>query len=150
VVAAVLSMAFVGFIFSGFGLLIASKARNMQTFQAVSMAITMPMTFLSGAYIPLLALPVPLQWVGRFNPMTYAVHFFRHVIMDIRDEQTEALLAAEQTILTFGGFAVTPAVSVLVLAAFGAVFLTLSTITFARMDFSKMNRSAAKAGDFWG
>jgi len=150
VVAAILSMVFVGFVFSGFGLLVASKARNMQTFQAVSMAITMPMTFLSGAYIPLSSLPVPLQWVGRFNPMTHAVHFFRRVIMDTRDEQTEALLAAEQEILTFGGHAVTLAISILILAAFGAVFLTLSTMTFARMDFSKMNRGKGKGGDFWG
>ena len=149
-VAAVLSMAFVGFVFSGFGLFIASKAKNMQTFQAVSMAITMPMTFLSGAYIPLSSLPAPLQWVGRFNPMTYAVHFFRNLVMDARDERAEALLAAEREILVFGDFAVTPAIALLILAAFGAVFLFLSTMGFARMDFSKMSRGKAKGSDFWG
>jgi len=150
VVLAVLSMVFVGFIFAGFGLLIASKAKNMQTFQAVSMAVTMPMTFISGAYIPLSSLPVPLQWVGRFNPMTYAVHFFRELIMNVRDDSVVSLLEAEQKILSFGSFSVTPAFSVLVLAVFGAVFLLLSTITFTNVDFSKMHRNKAEAADFWG
>ena len=149
VVAAILSMVFVGFIFAGLGLFIASKAKNMQTFQSVSMAITMPMTFISGAYIPLSALPMPLQWVGRINPMTYAVHFFRQVIMDRRDPTIEALLAAEQTILTIAGVAITPFLAVLILAAFGALFLLLSTVTFARLDFSRMNRSKEAAADFW-
>ena len=150
VVVAVASMIFVGFIFAGLGLLLASKAKNMQAFQAISMAITMPMTFISGAYIPLSALPVPLQWVGRFNPMTYAVHFFRRAIMDIRDEHIDGLLAAEQEILRFGSFIVTPALSVFILMVFGAIFLLLSTVTFAKLDFSKMNRNKADAGDFWG
>ena len=147
---AVVSMVFVGFIFAGFGLLVASKAKNMQAFQAISMAITMPMTFISGAYIPLAALPLPLQWVGRLNPMTYAVHFFRHAIMDIRDENVEAILAAEQEILRFGSLTVTPVLAILILAVFGAVFLLLSTATFARLDFSRMNRNKADAQNFWG
>jgi len=150
VAVAVALMIFVGFTFAGFGLLLASKARNMQTFQAMSMAITMPMTFISGAYIPLSALPIPLQWVGRFNPMTYAVHFFRNAIMDIRDEHVEALLAAEQEILRFGALTVTPALAVAILAVFGAAFLCLSTMTFSRLDFSKMNRNKGDADSFWG
>lgn len=149
VVFTILSMIFVGLVFAGFGLLIASKAKNMQTFQAVSMAITMPMTFISGAYIPLASLPVVLQWVGRFNPMTYAVHFFRELTLDIRDDHTAALLSSEQGILQFWGFNITPAVSMLILAVFGAVFLFLSTITFTRVDFSKMNRNKMDAVDMW-
>ena len=150
VIAATLSMVFVGFIFAGFGLLIACKSKNMQTFQAVSMAITMPMTFISGAYIPLSRLPVPLQWVGRFNPMTYAVHFFRESVMDIRGEDVDALLAAEQAILTFGNLVITPFLSIIILAVFGAIFLLLSTITFTNVDFSKMHRNKVDAADFWG
>jgi len=150
VVVAVLFMIFVGFVFAGLGLLIASKAKNMQAFQAVSMAITMPMTFISGAYIPLAALPTILQWIGRINPMTYAVHFFRHAIMDTRGDHEQALLIAEQEILSFGALTITPALALPILAAFGVAFLLLSTATFARLDFSKLNRNKADAGDFWG
>jgi len=144
------SMAFVGLIFAGFGLLIATKSKNMQTFQAVSMAITMPMTFISGAYIPLSSLPVPLQWVGRFNPMSYAVHFFREIAIDSSDIQMEMILAMEQELVfQFWGLNITPTVSVLILMIFGVVFLFLSTLTFTRVDFSKMHRNKMDAVDMW-
>jgi len=149
VVLVILSMAFVGLIFAGFGLLLASKSKNMQTFQALSMAITMPMTFISGAYIPLFSLPVALQWVGRFNPMTYAVHFFRDVAIVSGDDIMMQTLALEQEVLQFWELSITPLLSVLILAVFGAVFLFLSTMTFTRIDFSKMNRNAADAVDMW-
>jgi len=144
------AMAFVGLIFAGFGLLMASKAKNMQTFQALSMAVTMPMTFISGAYIPLFSLPVALQWVGRFNPMTYAVHFFRDIAIVSRDEVMEYTLMREQEILQFWGLNITPTVAILILVVFGAVFLFLSTMTFTRIDFSKMNRNKMDAVDMWG
>jgi len=150
VILVVVSMIFVGLVFSGFGLMIASKSRNMQTFQAVSMAITMPMTFISGAYIPLSALPTALQWVGRFNPMSYAVHFFRSIAIDSTDPGMEAILAMEQEIIfTFWGITITPMMSIFFLLAFGVVFLILSTITFTRVDFSKMARNKADAVDMW-
>lgn len=145
------TMAFVGLIFAGFGLLIATKSKNMQTFQAVSMAITMPMTFISGAYIPLSSLPTVLQWVGRFNPLSYAVHLFRDVAIVSGDETMAFLLALEQSeIFTFWGVEITPAISTLILIVFGAIFLTLSTISFARLDFSRMNRNVMDAVDMWG
>jgi len=144
------SMAFVGLIFAGFGLLIASKSKNMQTFQTVSMAITMPMTFISGAYIPLSSLPVSLQWVGRFNPMTYAVHVFRDIAIVAQDEATAMLLYMEQEqIFNFWGLTITPAISAMILVVFGAIFLLLSTLTFARLDFSRMHRNKMDAVDFW-
>jgi len=149
VILVILSMAFVGLIFAGFGLLMASKSKNMQTFQALSMALTMPMTFISGAYIPLFSLPVALQWVGRFNPMTYAVHFFRDVAIVSGDEVMVYTLAREQEVLQFWGVTITPLVAVLILVVFGAVFLFLSTMTFTRIDFSKMNRNVMDAVDMW-
>ena len=150
VVMVIVSMVFVGLIFAGFGLLIASKAKNMQTFQAVSMAITMPMTFISGAYIPLSALPNALIWVGRFNPMSHAVHFFRDIALDRPDAEAMTILAMEQEIVfQFWILTITPMGSIIFLVAFGAIFLTLSTITFTYLDFSKMARNKADAVDMW-
>jgi len=144
------SLAFVGLIFAGFGLLIASKSKNMQTFQAVSMAITTPMTFISGAYIPLSSLPTPLQWVGRLNPMSYAVHFFRDIAIVSRDAQMEMILAMEQEVIfQFWGLNITPTISILILVVFGAIFLFLSTLTFTRVDFSKMHRNKMDAMDMF-
>jgi ABC-2 type transport system permease protein len=149
VVYAILIMMFVGLIFAGFGLFIATVSKNIQTFQAVTMAITMPMTFMSGAYIPLSMLPDILKWVGYFNPMTYAVNLFRAVTLEKLDLTTEQLVN-EGLALEIGSFTVTPIMSLAILAIFGMVFLALSTRAFVKLDFSRMNRNKddSIAGEF--
>ena len=139
VVYSILAMVFVGLVFAGFGLLLATKAKNIQTFQAVSMAITMPMTFLSGAYIPLSMLNDVLANIAYFNPMTYAVAFFRTIVLE-KTGLPLADLVNEELAFEIGGLVIYPMTSILILLAFGAVFLVLSTIAFVRVDFSKMNR----------
>jgi len=142
------AMIFVGLVFSGFGLFIATNTKSTQTFQVVSMALTMPMTFLSGAYIPVMSLPSALQVIARFNPLTYAVMLFRGISLEVMDLPAEMLLQADIAI-QIGDFVVTPMIAALFLLGFGVLFLFLSTVTFARTDFSKMSRSAGDAVD-WG
>jgi ABC-2 type transport system permease protein len=140
IVIAILAMAFVGLVFAGFGLFIASKTKSTRTFQVVSMAITMPMTFISGAYIPLSLLPDALVTISYFNPMTYAVAFFRTIVLEKTNLPREQLIN-EELAFQIGSFTVTPFLSMLILLAFGAVFLVLSTSSFMKTDFSKMNRN---------
>jgi len=137
----IVAMIFIGFVFSGFGLFMATNTKNTQTFQIVSMAITMPMTFLSGAYIPLEMLPRTLQIVSFFNPLTYAVLLFRTVSLEGWNLPTDQLIA-NGLAMQIGDFVVTLWISVLFLLGFGALFLLLATRSFARTDFSKMSRSA--------
>ena len=139
-----LLMIFVGLVFAGFGLFIATNTKNIQTFQIVSMAITMPMTFISGAYIPFSLLPKTLVYVGYFNPMTYAVALFRTVALEKTSLSSEELLA-EQLALQIGGIVVMPWLAMLILFVFGLLFMVLSTLTFVRTDFSRMNRNKANS-----
>ena len=147
VVYIIAAMIFVGFVFSGFGLFLATKAKSTQTFQVVSMAITMPMTFLSGAYIPISYLPDTLRYIAYFNPLTYAVMLFRTVSLEVTDLSTELLLEA-QLAIEIRDFVVTPWISILILLGFGSLFLLLSTLSFARTDFSKMSRNVGEAIEF--
>jgi len=137
----ILAMLFVGFVFSGFGLFMATKTKSTQTFQIVSAAITMPMTFLSGAYIPLNSLPDIPRIIGYFNPLTYAVMLFRTISLEQLGASNAELLG-QQMAIEIGNFVVTPLISGLFLLGFGTVFLLLATMSFARTDFSKMSRSA--------
>ena len=133
-------MLFVGLVFAGFGLLVATKSKNIQTFQAVSLAITMPMTFLSGAYLPFSMLPDQLRWVGYFNPLTYAVSLFRAISLEKLDLPI-AELVQEDLAFEIGRITIGPLESFGILIVFGVAFLTLSTLAFMRVDFSKMNRN---------
>lgn len=141
-------MILVGLVFSGLGLFLAALVKNSQTFQVVITAISMPLTFLCGAYIPLSLLPSALKVVAYLNPMTYTTATFRTIILEKTDLTTQQLLA-EQLAFKFGDFVVTPSISLLIVLIFGGIFLALSTIVFNKVDFSRINRSKSKDEDIW-
>ena len=141
-------MIVVGLVFSGLGLFIAALVKNSQTFQIVITAITMPLTFLCGAYIPLSMLPKILQYVAYFNPMTYTTAFFRTIILEKTSLTTDQLVA-QQLAFKIGNFVITPPISMAIVVVFGIVFLLLSTFVFSKVDFSRINRSKSKEADIW-
>lgn len=141
-------MILVGLVFSGLGLFLAALVKNAQTFQVIEMAVTMPLTFLCGAYVPLSILPRALQYVAYLNPMTYTTAFFRAVILEKLSLPAEELIL-EQLAFRIGGIVITPWVSLGITAAFGALFLMLSTHVFSRVDFSRVSRSKLPDSDIW-
>lgn len=143
------SMIFIGIVFSGVGLFLATKVRNGQTFQIVKTAVTMPLTFLSGAYVPLSMLPGSLKFVAYLNPMTYATAFFRMIVLE-KGNLPVSQLIKEGLVVEINGFAITPIMTFGVILVIGLVFLLLSTISFVNTDFSRLNRSATDANALWG
>ncbi|WP_298836779.1 ABC transporter permease [Clostridium sp.] len=141
-------MIVVGLVFSGLGLFLATLVKDSQTFQIVVTAITMPLTFLCGAYIPLSLLPKVLQYVAYFNPMTYTTAFFRTIILEKTNLTTNQLIA-EQLAFKIGNFVITPIISMVIVLIFGMIFLLLSTFVFSKVDFSKINRSKSKEADIF-
>lgn len=144
-----LSMIFIGMVFSGVGLFMATKVRNGQTFQIVKATVTMPLTFLSGAYIPLSMLPDTLRAIAYINPMTYATAFFRMIVLEKANLSTEELIR-EGLIIDINGFAITPIMTFGIILLIGVIFLLLSTISFVKTDFSRLNRSATDGNEIWG
>ncbi len=143
------SMIFIGIVFSGVGLFLATKVRNGQTFQIVKTAVTMPLTFLSGAYVPLSMLPGSLKFVAYLNPMTYATAFFRMIVLEKGNLPVSELIK-EGLVVEINGFAITPIMTFGVILVIGLVFLLLSTISFVKTDFSRLNRSSTDANALWG
>jgi ABC-2 type transport system permease protein len=144
-----LSMIFIGIVFSGVGLFLATKVRNGQTFQIIKTAVTTPLTFLSGAYIPIAMLPGSLKFVAYFNPMTYATAFFRMIVLEKTGLPISDLIK-EGLVIEINGFAITPFMTFAIILMIGLVFLILSTISFVKTDFSRLNRSATDANALWG
>lgn len=144
-----LAMICVGLVFSGVGLYMATMVKNGQTFQIVKTAVTMPLTFISGAYIPLDMLPNALKYIAYINPMTYATAFFRMIVLEKSSLPTKDLIN-EGLAISIHGFAVTPVMSFGIILLIGIVFLILSTNSFVRTDFSRLNRSSSDASAIWG
>ncbi len=141
-------MILVGLVFSGLGLFLAALVKNSQTFQIVIAAISMPLTFLCGAYIPISLLPNILKTVAYLNPMTYTTAFFRTIILEKTSLTTEQLVG-EQLAFEIGGLTITPPMSMAIVVVFGIVFLLLATSVFSKVDFSRINRSKSKEADIW-
>jgi len=139
-IAIIAFMIVVGLVFSSFGLFLATSVNNPQTFQIMSTAITIPITFLCGVYIPLNLLPDGLQYAALFNPMTYAAAFFRALSLEKLTIPTDELVA-EQLAFRIKDVIITPQWSLLIVIGFGLLFLTLATIAFTKVDFSKINRT---------
>jgi len=59
------------------GYVIGSLAPSVRTALVIGMVVFYPMTFLSGAAIPLEVLPETIQRVAQFLPLTYAVRLLR-------------------------------------------------------------------------
>lgn len=144
-----ISMISIGLVFSGIGLFLATKVRNGQTFQIIKTAVAMPLTFLSGAYIPLSMLPVTLRYFAYFNPMTYATAFFRMIVLE-RTHLSTAELVNEELAISINGFIVRPMMSFAIILIIGLVFLLLSTSSFINTDFSRLNRSKSDGDALWG
>jgi ABC-2 type transport system permease protein len=95
------------------GTFFSAFARNeFQIVQFIPLVI-IPQIFLSGLFIPMSQLPVVLQWISKFLPLTYGV------------EGIEALMLQGQSLLDIGK-------DIGVLVAYSLVLLMLASLTLRR------------------
>jgi len=69
------------FAFIPLGLLVGSTARDMRTAPAISNLLFFPLTFLSGAAMPLYLMPGWLKQLAGFLPATYALELLQAIIL---------------------------------------------------------------------
>lgn len=69
------------FSFIGIGTMISAIASKQETAMTVMMTLTFPMLFLSGAMFPIQQMPMVMQWISKFIPLTYAVEALRKCIV---------------------------------------------------------------------
>jgi ABC-2 type transport system permease protein len=73
-------MFLIAIFFTGLGLAIASKMKDMHGFQLIMNFLIMPIFFLSGALFPLENLPQAIYFISRIDPLTYGVDGLRGTI----------------------------------------------------------------------
>jgi ABC-2 type transport system permease protein len=129
------AMVITGLTFSALGLFLATLARQSASFQVMISAVTMPLTFLSGAYIPTTVMPAFLTPIVYINPLTYVTAMFRFISMQMESLSPDQLVKAGVA-FNWGGFIVTPIIGLFITIAIGAVFLVLCVMKFNKADFS--------------
>lgn len=130
-------MLLVGATFSALGLYLAALAKESTTFQVLITVVTMPLTFLSGAYIPTTVLPSLLHPVVYLNPLTYATSLFRYAALHM-ESLTPAELIRSGVAFDVHGFVVLPWHGAVITLAIGATFLFLCVRQFRNADFSRV------------
>lgn len=80
---AFLMMFVISFSFMAMGLVIATKLKEIESFQKISRFTTMPMWFLSGGFYPVSNAPAWLQVLVFVNPLTYSVDIMRTLLTDV-------------------------------------------------------------------
>lgn len=121
--------------FSAVGLFLATVSRNSPAFQTISSMIMMPLTFVSGAYIPTTIIPSFLLLIVYINPLTYTTSIFRYIALGA-NKMTEAELVKEGIAFQIGSFTITPVMGLLITVLIGTFFFAICVMKFNKADFS--------------
>ncbi len=130
-------MASVGITFSSIGLFLATLAKNSTTFQVMITAFTLPLTFLSGAYIPTTVMPEIIRPLVYINPLTYTTSIFRYITLKMESLSTDALLKAGVA-FDLNGFVIKPYFGLAIILTMGLLFFILCVHQFNKADFSQV------------
>ncbi|HEY4094887.1 MAG TPA: ABC transporter permease [Baekduia sp.] len=90
------------FTITAFGVMVAVRIKQMQSFMGVMQMIVMPMFFLSGALYPVSGLPAWLAVLNRLDPLTYAVDPMRRLVFSHLDISAAARLALDPGVTWWG------------------------------------------------
>ncbi|MQA87210.1 MAG: ABC transporter permease subunit [Streptosporangiales bacterium] len=121
------------FTLTAFGVMMAARIKNMQSFFAIVQMALMPMFFLSGALFPLSGLPSWLGALTRINPLTYAVDPMREAVFGHLDVGADAARMLN-TGVTWFGWRVPTALELAMVAAIGVVMLGIAIAQFRRTE----------------
>jgi len=108
------------------GVLLATRIRSMEAFQAVMQMLMFPMVFLSGVFFPLQGLPAWMNILVKLNPATYGVAPIRQVVLGATPSSTFAINLFGHTLSLWENIAL--------LAVFGAVMILLAMWSFSHQE----------------
>jgi ABC-2 type transport system permease protein len=117
------------FSITAFGVMIAARIKQMQSFMGVMQMIVTPMFFISGALFPTADLPGWLAVLNRLDPITYAVSPMRTLIFDNLNLSAEASHTLNPPITWFG-WEVPIALQIFTVFALGMVMLAIAIAEF--------------------
>lgn len=117
------------FSITAFGVMVAARIKQIQSFMGVMQLVMMPMFFISGALFPVSGLPGWLAVLNRIDPLTYAVAPMRTLVFD----HLSLSPAAESTLnpgVTWFGWTVPTALQIFMIFALGMTMMGIAIWEF--------------------
>jgi ABC-2 type transport system permease protein len=121
------------FAITAFGVMVAARITQMQSFMALMQMAIMPMYFLSGALFPVAGLPQWLEILNRIDPLTYAVDPMRRAVFAHLKISAAARHALDPGV-TWWSWHVPGLAEAAVVALLGLVMLTIAIVEFSRAE----------------
>jgi ABC-2 type transport system permease protein len=129
----VVEMALTAFTLTAFGIVLAARMQQVQSFQVVVQFFVLPLFFLSGAVFPLTRLPAWLRALTRIDPLSYAVDAMRRAVF----AHVAAPPSAAQTLnqgVTWGDWRVPVGVEIGIVVLLGLTLLAVAIAEFSRVE----------------
>jgi ABC-2 type transport system permease protein len=117
------------FSITAFGVMVAARVTQMQSFMGLMQMVVMPMFFLSGALFPVAELPGWLAFLNRIDPLTYAVAPMRSLVfahLNLSEAANQALNPG----ITWFGWTVPIALEIATVLGLGLVMLAIAIWEF--------------------
>jgi ABC-2 type transport system permease protein len=121
------------FTITAFGIMVAARIKQMQSFMGVMQMIVMPMFFLSGALYPVSGLPAWLAVLNRIDPLTYAVDPMRRIVFSHLHVSPAARQALDPGV-TWWGWRLPAVLEAGVVLALGLVMLAIAIWEFSTSE----------------
>jgi len=121
------------FAVTAFGVMLAVRIKQMQSFMGVMQMVVTPMFFISGALFPSSGLPAWLTVLNRIDPLTYAVDPIRRIVFSHLNISPLARAALDPGI-HWWGYRVPTLVEAAVIVAIGAVMLGVAIWEFSATE----------------
>ena len=119
--------AFLGFCLTAAGVVLATFARQFQSYMSGVNLVALPMILASGALFPLTGLPDWLGVVTRLNPLSYAADPMRRIVFPLLDFSTPVMqntyIAPSEMRVTWGDWIVPAWLELGLLAALAAILV---------------------------
>jgi ABC-2 type transport system permease protein len=121
------------FTITAFGVMIAIRIKQMQSFMGVMQMIVMPLFFISGALFPAAGLPGWLTVLNRIDPLAYAVDPMRRLVFNHLSISPAARQALDPGI-TWWGWHVPALLEAGVVLLLGLAMLSIAIWEFSRTE----------------
>jgi ABC-2 type transport system permease protein len=121
------------FAITAFGVMVAARITQMQSFMALMQMAIMPMYFLSAALFPVIGLPLWLAILNRLDPLTYAVDPMRRAVFAHLHISPAARHALAPGVSWFG-WRVPGLLEAAILALLGVVMLAIAIAEFSATE----------------
>jgi len=122
------------FTITAFGVMIAVRIKQMQSFMGVMQMVVTPMFFISGALFPASGLPGWLTVLNRIDPLTYAVDPMRRIVFSHLNNVSPAARHALDPGVTWWGWHVPTLLEAGVIVVLGIMMLGVAIWEFSATE----------------